>query len=82
VDAVWKITPFITIVLTLAIAGTLNAAMLAYAELQEASSKLFGAERESLFRVDTYKNAVEYLALLQIIPWKRHASKKTTRTCS
>jgi len=56
--AVWKITPFITMVLTLAIAGTLNAAMLAYAELQEASSKFLGAEWASLFHIDTHKNVI------------------------
>src|SRR5713101_1022638 len=35
-DAVWNITPFITMVLTLAVAGTLNATVLAYAQLNDA----------------------------------------------
>ena len=68
-DAVWKITPFITMVLTLAVAGTLNATVLAYAEVNEAGEALFGSQFKPLFEVDTHKNVVDYLALLQIVPW-------------
>ncbi len=68
-DAVWKLTPFITIVLTLAVAGTLNATVLAYAEVNDAGTALFGSRFRSLFDVDTHKNVIDYLALLQILPW-------------
>jgi len=68
-DAVWKITPFITMVLTLAVAGTLNATVLAYAEVNDAGTTLFGSRFGSLFDVDTHKNVIDYLALLQILPW-------------
>jgi hypothetical protein len=70
-DAVWKITPFITMVLTLAVAGTLNATVLAYAEVNDAGKALFGSRFGSLFEVDTHKNVIDYLALLQIFPWGR-----------
>ena len=68
-DAVWKITPFVTMVLTLAVAGTLNATVLAYAETNDAGKALFGSQFKSLFEVDTHKNVIDYLALLQILPW-------------
>jgi hypothetical protein len=68
-DAIWKITPFITMVLTLAATGTINATMSAYTELREVSAELFGSRFEALFHVDTHKNVVDYLALLQILPW-------------
>src|ERR1700740_1767017 len=68
-DAVWKITPFITMVLTLAVAGTLNATVLAYTEVKDAGKALFGSRFGSLFEVDTHKNVIDYLALLQILPW-------------
>jgi hypothetical protein len=68
-DGVWKITPFITMVLTLAVVGTLNATVLAYAEVNDAGKALFGSRFESLFEVDTHKNVIDYLALLQILPW-------------
>lgn len=67
-DAVWKITPFITMVLTLAVVGTLNATVSAYAELKDAGSELFGSNFGTLFQVDTHKNVIDYLALLQILP--------------
>ena len=68
-DAVWKITPFINMVLTLAVAGTLNATVLAYAEVNDAGKTLFGSRFRALFDVDTHKNVVDYLALLQVLPW-------------
>lgn len=68
-DAIWKITPFITMVLTLAVAGTLNATVLAYADVNDAGEALFGSKFKSLFEVDTHKNVIDYLALLQILPW-------------
>src|SRR5712671_4256268 len=40
-DAVWKITPFVTMVLTLAVVGTLNAALSAYADLKDAGGEIF-----------------------------------------
>jgi hypothetical protein len=67
-DAVWKITPFVTMVLTLAVIGTLNATVSAYAEVKEAGSELFGTSFGPMFRVDTHKNVIDYLALLQISP--------------
>jgi hypothetical protein len=68
-DAVWKITPFVTMVLTLAVVGTLNATVLAYTEINEAGKTLFGSQFGSLFEVDTHKNVTDYLALLQVLPW-------------
>jgi hypothetical protein len=70
-DAVWQITPFVVMVLTLAVVGTLNATNSAYAELKEAGTKLFGSDFGTLFAVDTHKNVIDYLALLQILPWGR-----------
>ena len=55
--------------LTLAVAGTLNATVLAYAEANDAGEALFGSQFKSLFEVDTHKNVIDYLALLQILPW-------------
>jgi hypothetical protein len=71
IDAVWKITPFVTVVLTLAVVGTLNAAISAYAQVKEAGNALLGPDFGTLFAVDTYKNVIDYLALLQILPWGR-----------
>jgi hypothetical protein len=68
-DAVWKITPFVTMVLTLAVIGTVNATYSAYAEVKETGTLLFGADFGTLFSVDTHKNAIDYLELLQILPW-------------
>jgi hypothetical protein len=68
-DAVWKITPFVTMVLTLAVVGTLNAALSAYADLKDAGGDLFGSHFWAMFKVDTHKNVIDYLALLQILPW-------------
>lgn len=68
-DAIWKVTPFITMVLTLAVVGTLNATVLAYDDLNDAGEALFGSKFKSLFEVDTHKNVIDYLALLQILPW-------------
>lgn len=68
-DGVWKITPFITMVLTLAVIGTINATVSAYAEVQDVGTTLLGSRFEALFQVDTHKNVIDYLALLQILPW-------------
>lgn len=68
IDAVWKVTPFITMVLTLAVVGTLNATIHAYGELKAAGTDLFGSPVGTLFQVDTHKNVIDYLALLQILP--------------
>jgi hypothetical protein len=68
-DAVWKVTPFVTMVLTLAVVGTLNAAYSAYAELKDAGRAIFGPDFGTLFEVDTHKNVIDYLACLQILPW-------------
>ncbi|MGA2429655.1 MAG: hypothetical protein ABSH13_14245 [Candidatus Acidiferrum sp.] len=70
-DAVWQISPFVIMVLTLAVVGTLNATASAYRELREAGSAIFGPDFGSLFAIDTYKNVIDYLALLQILPWGR-----------
>jgi len=79
-DAVWKITPFVTMMLTLAVAGTLNATVLAYAEVNDAGKGLFGSQFTSLFEVDTHKNVIDYLALLQILPWgKTRKPNESTR---
>jgi len=68
-EAVWKITPFVTMVLMLAVIGTLNAALTAYTEVKESGSALFGASFGSMFRIDTHKNVIDYLDVLQIVPW-------------
>lgn len=68
-DGVWKVTPFVTMVLTLAVAGTLNAAVSTFAELQSARKELLGSQFGAMFDVDKHKNVIDYLALLQILPW-------------
>jgi hypothetical protein len=70
-DAVWKITPFVTMVLTLAVVGTLNATISAYTHVKETGGVLFGSDFGTLFAADTHKNVVDYLALLQVMPWGR-----------
>jgi hypothetical protein len=71
IEAVWKVTPFIVMILTLAVIGTLNATMSAYAELKDAGRALFGESFEGLFCVDTNKNLIDYIALLQVVPWTK-----------
>lgn len=70
-EDVWRITPVITLVLTLAIVGTLNAAMTAFKEVQAAGSDVFGEVFVSMFQVDNHKNLMDYLALLQVLPHSR-----------
>jgi len=68
-DAVWAVTPVVTMVLTLAVIGTLNATLSAYGAVQGAAVALLEDDFESLFEVDTHKNVIDYLVLLQILPW-------------
>jgi hypothetical protein len=70
-EGVWKITPFVILVLTLAYIGTVTAALPAFTELREAESKLFGSQDHSFFAFDTHKNVIDYLALLQLLPWSK-----------
>jgi hypothetical protein len=74
--AVWAITPFVTMVLTLAIVGTLNSMISAYADVQDAGGILFGSDFGSLFDVDTHKNVIDYLDRLQIFPWGKTRKPK------
>jgi hypothetical protein len=67
-DSIWKITPFVTMVLTLAITGTLNGALSAYTELKAAGQNFFGDDSTTLFYLDTRTNLLDYLALLQVNP--------------
>ncbi len=67
-QAVWQVTPFITMVLILAVIGTLNASLVAWAEANDAGSALFGSRFRSLFEIDTHKNVIDYITLLQIHP--------------
>jgi hypothetical protein len=76
VDGVWKITPFVLLVLTLAYMGTVTAATPALAHLREAEKELFGLQEQSFFGFDTHKNIVDYIALLQI--WPRGKTRKPT----
>jgi hypothetical protein len=68
-DGVWRITPFVLVVLTLAYIGTVTAAIPAFAHLREAEKELFGSQDQSFFGFDTHKNLLDYLALLQLLPW-------------
>ena len=70
-EGVWKITPFVTLVLTLAYIGSVTAAMPAFAELQDAVKDLFGTRSFSMFALDTHKNIVDYLARLQLQPYTK-----------
>jgi hypothetical protein len=76
VDGVWRITPFVLLVLTLAYIGTVTAATPAFAHLREAEKELFGSRDQSFFGFDTHKNIVDYIALLQI--WPRGKTRKPT----
>ncbi len=69
VDGVWRITPFVLLVLTLAYIGTVTAATPAFANLRKAERELFGSQDQSFFGFDTHKNVLDYLALLQVWPW-------------
>jgi len=68
-DGVWKITPFVILVLTLAYIGTVTAATPAVKALRAAEKELFGAQHHSFFALDTHKNVVDYFAILQLLPW-------------
>ena len=76
VDGVWRITPFVLMVLTLAYIGTVTAATPALAQLRKAEKELFGSHDQSFFGFDTHKNIVDYIELLQI--WPRGATRKPT----
>jgi hypothetical protein len=69
VDSIWRVTPFVTLVLTLAVIGTVTAALPASTELREAWQELFGSKHECMFALDTHKNLLDYLARLQLRPW-------------
>jgi hypothetical protein len=75
---VWKVTPVAMLILTLAIVGTLNAALIAYRELQEAGQKLFGEQFATMFEVDNHKNLVDYIALIQVLPWQATRKPRDT----
>jgi hypothetical protein len=68
VDGVWGITPFVILVLTLAYIGTVTAATPAAVRLREAEEGLLGSREHSFFEIDTHKNLLDYLALLQFSP--------------
>jgi len=70
-DGVLKITPFVIMVLTLAYIGTVTAAIPALAQLREAERNLFGSEDHTFFALDTHKNIVDYVAILQLYPRDR-----------
>jgi hypothetical protein len=70
-DGVWKITPFIILVLTLAYIWTVTAAIPAVVALRTAEKELFGSQDHSFFALDTHKNVVDYFAILQLFPWGR-----------
>ena len=46
-EAIWKITPFITMVLTLAVVSLRNATVLAYGGITDARELLFGSKFKS-----------------------------------
>ena len=71
VEGVWTITPVVTLVVTLAYTGTVTAMMPAFSELREAQKKLVGTQEYALFSLDTHKNILDYLAILQLRPWTR-----------
>lgn len=70
-SGVWKITPLIATLLTLALVGSLNAAGPAWTELREAY-RATGLEAPScnpvFFNVDTHKNIFDYFAFLSLRP--------------
>jgi hypothetical protein len=76
VDGIWRITPFVTLVLTLAYIGTVTAMMPALANLREAEKELFGSEEHSIFEIDTHKNLLDYLAILQLNPFGKTRKPK------
>jgi hypothetical protein len=69
VDGVWRITPFVLLVLTLAYIGTVTAAVPAFTQLRKAENELFGSRDHSFFGFDTHKNLLDYFAVLQFLPW-------------
>jgi hypothetical protein len=79
VDGVWRITPFVLLVLTLAYIGTVTAGTPAFAHLRETEKELFGSQDQSFFGFDTHKNIVDYLALLQL--WPKGETRKPTDDC-
>jgi hypothetical protein len=69
VGGIWRITPIVLLVLTLAYIGSLTAAMPALAQLRSVEKDLFGAHEHSLFEIDTHKNLIDYVARLQLNPF-------------
>jgi hypothetical protein len=68
VEGVWAVTPIVTLVLTLAYIGTVTAMIPALSDLRQAEKELFGSQTYSMFAVDTTKNILDYLAILQLKP--------------
>ena len=68
---VWKITPLVTTLLSLALIGSINAAGPAWMELKRAFAKCgITAPRSDpiFYDLDTHKNIFDYLAFLRIRP--------------
>jgi hypothetical protein len=68
INGVWSITPFVLLVLTLAYIGSVTAATPAFKRLREAQKELFGSHEHSFFDLDSHKNIIDYLAILQLWP--------------
>src|SRR6202158_5962808 len=68
---VWKITPLVTTLLSLALIGSLNAAGPAWAELRQAFRDLgLQAPRcdPIFYNLDTHKNIFDYFSFLRLPP--------------
>lgn len=68
VAGIWGITPFVLLILTLCYIGTITAAMPAFKRLQEVGKEVFGAEEHSMSSLETHKNMIDYLVVLQLNP--------------
>ncbi|MDE3136030.1 MAG: hypothetical protein KGL59_05625 [Acidobacteriota bacterium] len=71
---VWKITPLVTMLLTLALAGSVNAFAPALEELNAAREELGVGGEAGIFYVDSHKNVFDYFARLQL--WPEGATRK------
>jgi hypothetical protein len=76
VGGVWGITPFVILILTLAYIGTVTAATPALTQLREAEEGFLGSSEHSFFQIDTHKNLLDYLGLLQLVPWGKTRKPK------
>jgi len=74
VIGIWGITPFVLLFLTLVYTGSLTAAVPARARLRDAEKDMFGPDEHTFSALDTHKNLIDYLAVLQLNP------KDETRT--